>query len=183
MKIHQHLLTDIPYLPSPNYNERPKGVAIDLIVIHNISLPPGEFGRGYISAFFRNQLPIDAHPAFQEIADMKVSSHLVIYRAGNIEQFVPFHLRAWHAGVSTFQGRSNCNDFSIGIELEGSDTTTFTDEQYTSLFNVIRLLRKEYSIPMMNIVGHSDIAPDRKTDPGPCFDWALLRRNVNDVVR
>jgi AmpD protein len=157
---------------SPNCNERPVGEEVNLLVIHNISLPPGEFGGSCIREFFCNELDCDAHPYFDQLRDMEVSSHLLIERDGHVVQFVPFGLRAWHAGQSSFQGRENCNDFSIGIELEGTDDGAYTDAQYSSLAAVTRELQHRYpAITAQRITGHSDIAPGRKTDPGPAFDW------------
>jgi len=158
--------------PSPNCNERPTGKTIDLLVIHNISLPPGEFGGACIREFFCNTLDCDAHPYFEQLRGMEVSAHLLIERSGEIVQFVPFDLRAWHAGQSCFEGRDNCNDFSIGIELEGTDEGPYTGAQYTSLAGVTKALMQAYpGITRERITGHSDIAPGRKTDPGPAFDW------------
>ena len=165
------------HCPSPNFNQRPLAGDIDLLVIHNISLPPGQFGSGYVQAFFSNRLDINQHPYFQTIADLKVSAHLLIERDGTITQFVAFSQRAWHAGASSFRGRDNCNDNSIGIELEGCDDIAYTDEQYETLVSVTRELFNTY--PAMSrdrVVGHSDIAPGRKTDPGPSFDWARYRQ-------
>lgn len=165
--------------PSPNYNDRPAGAAISLLVVHNISLPPEEFGSGYIEAFFCNQLPVEQHPYFQQIRDLKVSAHLLIDREGNAIQFVPFGRRAWHAGRSVFQGRAECNDFSIGIELEGSDHIPYTDAQYRRLAEVAGLLLSHYpALTPERITGHSDIAPGRKTDPGPAFDWDYFRAQL-----
>ena len=161
--------------PSPNFNARPEG-EISLLVIHNISLPPGQFGTGKVQQFFQNCLPIDEHPYFAGISQLTVSAHFLIERDGGVTQFVSCRDRAWHAGVSSFMGRENCNDFSIGIELEGTDEQLFTDDQYRALFELTRQLLGAY--PQMSaerICGHSDIAPGRKTDPGPCFDWARLR--------
>lgn len=156
---------------SPNFSPRP-GSAIDLLVIHNISLPPGEFGGGYVDALFRNCLDPGHHRYFAEICHLQVSAHLLIDRAGKLTQYVNFDDRAWHAGQSSFCGRHDCNDFSIGIELEGCDEQPFSDCQYHSLATVTRLIRKAYpAITADRIVGHSDIAPGRKTDPGPFFDW------------
>lgn len=160
------------HFASPNFNARPQGSAISLLVIHNISLPPGQFGGGYVQSFFQNQLDSDAHPYFAEIAAMQVSAHLLIERTGAVTQFVGFDDRAWHAGQSVFAGRENCNDFSIGIELEGTDDTPYTNAQYTELVRISQLLIKAY--PLINadrICGHDYIAPGRKTDPGPAFDW------------
>ena len=163
-------------LPSPNCSERPADTAVELLVIHNISLPPGRYGQGYIEALFRNQLDSKADPYFEEIAHLQVSAHLLIDRQGEVTQFVPFNQKAWHAGVSVFKGRDNCNDFSIGIELEGTDEEPFTPVQYERLIQISRELMAQYScITLDNIVGHSDIAPGRKTDPGPYFDWARFR--------
>lgn len=163
-------------LPSPNCSERPTGIAVELLVIHNISLPPGRYGQGYIEALFRNQLDSAVDPYFEEIAHLQVSAHLLIDRQGEVTQFVPFDKKAWHAGQSLFNGRDNCNDFSIGIELEGTDTEAFTSDQYESLIQICRELMAQYPrITLDSIVGHSDIAPGRKTDPGPFFDWARFR--------
>jgi len=157
--------------PSPNYNQRPHD-EISLLVIHNISLPPGEFGGPWIDALFSNQLDPGAHPSFKDIADLKVSSHLLIRRSGDITQYVPFHRRAWHAGQSTFQTRRNCNDFAIGIELEGTDTAPYESTQYDALSTVTRTLMATYpNITSARITGHEHIAPGRKTDPGPAFHW------------
>lgn len=162
--------------PSPNHNERPEDVRISLLVIHNISLPPEQYGTGYIESFFCNQLPRQDHPYFETIADLRVSAHLLIDREGEVIQFVPLDRRAWHAGASEFQGRPECNDFSIGIELEGSDHCPYTPAQYERLAAVTGLLLSCYpDLTPERIVGHSDIAPGRKTDPGPAFDWAHYR--------
>ena len=159
-------------LETDNWDERPAGEEISLLVIHNISLPPGEFGGGFIESFFCNELDCDAHPWFENIRGVRVSAHLLIDRAGNCTQFVPFHRRAWHAGQSSFGGRENCNDFSIGVELEGTDDDAYTAEQYSSLLNLTRVLMRNYpAVTPARIAGHSDIAPGRKTDPGPAFDW------------
>jgi N-acetyl-anhydromuramoyl-L-alanine amidase len=165
-------LSQAVHCPSSNFNQRPPECVVDLLVIHNISLPPGHFGTGCVQAFFSNQLDSNQHPYFQAIADLKVSAHLLIERTGAITQFVAFDLRAWHAGVSHFLGRDNCNDNSIGIELEGCDDIAYTDRQYEALAAITRELLARYpAIGMDRIVGHSDIAPGRKTDPGPAFDW------------
>ena len=141
-------------------------------MLHNISLPPGEFGNENVEKLFTNQLDPEEHPYFKEIYELKVSSHLFIDREGLIVQFVPFDLAAWHAGVSNFKGRDNCNQFSIGIELEGTDNAKYTKEQYDSLVRVTKILMSKFpEIKKENIVGHSDIAPERKTDPGESFDW------------
>ncbi|WXU00160.1 MAG: 1,6-anhydro-N-acetylmuramyl-L-alanine amidase AmpD [Catillopecten margaritatus gill symbiont] len=161
----------IKQTPSPNYNKRPNG-EISLIVIHNISLPPNEFDNDYIEQFFTNQLDFDKHPYFQTLMGVEVSAHLLIKRDGSVIQFVPFEKRAWHAGRSEFNGRENCNDFSIGIELEGGDEIKYTDQQYQALNEHIKTLKSHY--PITDVVGHSDIAPGRKTDPGASFDWSRI---------
>jgi AmpD protein len=167
-------------VPSPNCDVRPGGILPELIVVHGISLPPGEFGGPWIDRLFTNTLPADVHPFFAGVADKKVSSHLLIRRDGAAVQYVPLHLRAWHAGVSSYRGREQCNDFSIGIELEGTDDSGYEPAQYVSLTRaVIALVTAYSSLSLDRIAGHSDIAPGRKTDPGPFFDWprfkALLR--------
>jgi len=163
--------------PSPNQDLRPSEAVVDLLVIHNISLPPGEFGGPWIDDFFTNRLDPSAHPYFEDIKALKVSSHLLIRRSGEIVQYVPFHRRAWHAGQSEFHGRCNCNDFSIGIEMEGVDDLAFADTQYQALVRVTRLLMRNYpGITPHRIAGHSEIAPNRKTDPGPAFDWRHYRQ-------
>ncbi|PAU66012.1 N-acetylmuramoyl-L-alanine amidase [Pseudomonas sp. PIC25] len=170
----------IRHCPSPNFNARPAG-EISLLVIHNISLPPGQFGTGKVVEFFQNRLPVDEHPFFTEIAALQVSAHFLIERDGSVTQFVSCLDRAWHAGVSRFEGRENCNDFSIGIELEGTDLEPFTDEQYKALIALSRELLRSYpAITLARICGHSDIAPGRKTDPGPAFDWARLRTALKE---
>jgi AmpD protein len=151
------------------------------LVIHNISLPPEQFGGPYIEQLFLNSLDPEEHPYFRDIYTLEVSSHLVVDRLGNLTQFVPFNKRAWHAGVSDFQGRNRCNDFSIGIELEGADHIPFTDTQYSVLADVTRKIISHY--PMISserVVGHSDIAPGRKTDPGPAFDWLRYKQLIDD---
>jgi len=175
------LLAEAHQRPSPNCDQRPSGTIIDLLVIHNISLPPGEFGGPWIDQLFLNRLDPAAHPYFREIADLRVSAHLLIRRSGELIQYVPLHLRAWHAGVSEFHGRSCCNDFSIGIELEGTDRDPFEDAQYLTLERLARRLRTLYpEVTADRITGHSDIAPGRKTDPGPCFDWSRFHRALKD---
>ncbi|WP_044872142.1 1,6-anhydro-N-acetylmuramyl-L-alanine amidase AmpD [Pseudomonas sp. LFM046] len=165
----------ISHCPSPNFNCRPQG-EVSLLVIHNISLPPGQFGTGKVKEFFQNRLDPDEHPYFQGIRDLKVSAHFLIERDGAVTQFVSCNERAWHAGVSLFEGRENCNDFSLGIELEGTDDQAFTELQYAALISLVEQLRCAYpAITPARICGHSDIAPGRKTDPGPKFDWARLR--------
>jgi AmpD protein len=165
-------LPEALWRPSPNADERPDGVEPDLLVIHNISLPPGEFGGPWIEQLFLNRLNPDAHPYFREIAGLRVSAHLLIQRTGALLQFVACSRRAWHAGQSSFQGRAACNDFSIGIELEGTDDQPFSPAQYQRLATVTAQIQVRYpGITPERIAGHQDIAPGRKTDPGPCFDW------------
>jgi len=160
---------------SPHQDERPDGCKPELLVIHGISLPPGEFGGPHIEQLFANRLDWDAHPYFSELRGMEVSAHLLIRRDGRLLQFVPFHCRAWHAGASSFRGRKHCNDFSIGIELEGCDETAYADAQYECLAAVIRALWFAYpDLNARSIAGHCDVAPGRKTDPGPAFDWLRL---------
>jgi AmpD protein len=163
---------------SENCSER-KTEEISLLVIHNISLPPGEYGGGYIEKLFTNNLDPNDHAYFSEIYDLKVSSHLLIERDGSLVQFVPFNKKAWHAGVSSFEGRENCNEFSIGIELEGTDDDTYTEDQYRALIDITKVLMLVFQdIKKENIVGHSDIAPGRKTDPGKAFDWHYYLSNL-----
>ncbi len=157
------------HVPSPNADERPAGSRIELVVIHAISLPPGEFGGDAIERLFTNTLPSDRHRYFEAIAGLRVPAHFLIRRDGALVQFVSCLLRAWHAGVSCWNGRDRCNDFSIGIELEGCDDRPFESAQYERLGALLAGLRRRY--PVTGVVGHSDIAPGRKTDPGPCFDW------------
>ena len=173
--IDNHLLVGVSYFPSPNANDRPNVNDISLIVIHNISLPPKVYGGIFIEQFFLNQLPVDKHPYFETIVNTQVSAHLLIKRTGEMIQFVPFDKRAWHAGTSSYQGRDNCNDYAIGIELEGSDEQSYEQKQYQQLNKVVKLLKNHY--PIIDIVGHSDIAPSRKTDPGDCFDWQQIGIN------
>jgi AmpD protein len=165
----------VRFIPSPNCDERPAGSPITLLVIHNISLPPNEYGGEGIIELFTNRLDPTAHPYYATIQGLEVSSHFLIRRDGELIQFVPCSKRAWHAGASNWCGRERCNDFSIGIELEGSDFEPFTDAQYATLAELTRTLRTTY--PIADVVGHSDIAPGRKTDPGPFFDWARYRRS------
>jgi len=169
-------------VPSPNFNLRPENAPISLLVIHNISLPPGKFGGGFVQDFFKNQLDENAHPYFKTIAGLQVSAHLFIEREGETTQFVSFDDRAWHAGASCFEGVPNCNDYAIGIELEGTDDQAYTDAQYAVLAKVTRQLLRTYpTLTLERIAGHEHIAPGRKTDPGPNFDWpryfSLLRVN------
>ena len=164
-------------LPSPNQDARPEGEQVSLLVIHGISLPPGEFGGGWIDALFTNRIDPEAHPYFRRLAGLQVSAHLLIDRRGRLTQYVPFGRRAWHAGQSRFDGREACNDFSIGIELEGTDRVPYTAEQYACLARVSRWLMQRFpAITRERIVGHCHIAPGRKTDPGPAFDWHRYRR-------
>lgn len=175
-------LAGVRRVPSPNFDERPDGCEIDLLVIHGISLPPGEFGGEDIDRLFTNSLRIDAHPHFATIASLRVSAHVLVRRDGGVTQYVPFHKRAWHAGISRFSGRERCNDYSIGIELEGADDVPYTQRQYRRLAALVRLLMRHYpGITPARIVGHSDIAPGRKTDPGPAFDWDRFRSALQPV--
>ena len=166
----------VRYIPSPNCDERPPGIAVELIVIHAISLPPGEFGGSGIVDFFTNRLDAAAHPYYARIAALRVSAHFLVRRDGELIQFVPCAQRAWHAGVSNWCGRERCNDFSIGIELEGSDDVPFEPAQYRVLAALTRALKKRY--PIAAIVAHSEIAPGRKTDPGPHFEWDRFRELI-----
>ncbi len=166
---------------SPNFNQRPENMDVSLLVIHNISLPPGQFGGGFIQAFFQNQLDHQADPYFATIADLQVSSHLLIDRQGQITQFVSFDDRAWHAGRSSYQGRENCNDYSIGIELEGTDDLAYSEDQYQSLAKVTRQLLANYpKLTSNRIAGHDQISPGRKTDPGPAFNWVYFRSLIKE---
>jgi len=164
------LAAGVPFSPSPNFDDRPSDVQIDLLVIHAISLPPGEFGGAAVEAFFLNRLDPHAHPYYAHLCGVRVSAHFLVRRDGALVQFVPCLKRAWHAGASSWRGRSRCNDFSIGIELEGCDEVPFEASQYDTLARVTRALRIAY--PIVSIAGHSDIAPGRKTDPGPHFEWS-----------
>jgi len=164
---------------SPNWDERPMGAVAELIIVHGISLPPAEFGGPWIDELFTNSLSPGVHPYFEEIAGLKVSSHMLIRRDGSQVQYVPFHRRAWHAGLSSYRGRERCNDFSIGIELEGADDVAYEPIQYRALAELIIALCAAYpSLSTDRVVGHSDVAPGRKTDPGPAFDWPRLRALV-----
>lgn len=174
--IEHGLLQGARQVSSPNCDERPQGMLADLIVVHGISLPPGEFGGPWIDRLFTNALPAAEHPYFAAITARRVSAHLLIRRDGALVQYVPFHRRAWHAGASQYQGREHCNDFSIGIELEGADTIAYEPAQYRALANAIHVLCATYpALSTQRIAGHSDIAPGRKTDPGEAFDWVRLR--------
>lgn len=175
------LLEGVEHIPSPNADDRPEDTTPDLIVVHNISLPPGQFGGPYINQLFTNQLDPAADPYFADICQLRVSSHVLIRRNGDIIQYVPFHKRAWHAGESQYCGRSRCNDFSIGIELEGTDDQAYEEVQYQQLADMILALRKQYpAIAKQALTGHCDIAPGRKTDPGEAFDWDRLKQLLND---
>lgn len=186
-------LHQIRACPSPNFNQRPSVDDVSLLVIHNISLPPGQFGGKHIESFFCNQLDCDAHEYFATIAELQVSAHFLIERSGELIQFVNVFDRAWHAGLSTYAGRENCNDFSIGVELEGCDDQAYSDAQYQSLAKLSRELMllcpglvnkpqggKQHSsrLAAVNVCGHSDIAPGRKTDPGPFFDWSRFESDL-----
>ena len=171
------LLAGARQVLSPHCDARPTGVAPELIVVHGISLPAGEFGGPWIDHLFAGSLRPDAHPSFRETAILRVSAHAVIRRDGSVTQYVPFGMRAWHAGQSQYHGRAACNDFSVGIELEGTDEVPYTDAQYASLAALVRALLATYpTLAAERIAGHSDIAPGRKTDPGPAFDWARFRQ-------
>jgi len=176
-------LLDARQVASPNFDERPDGCEISLIVIHGISLPPGVYGGPEIDQFFTNNLESGAHPYFAEIAHLQVSSHLLIRRDGEVIQYVPFLKRAWHAGESSYDGCEACNDFSIGIELEGQDDEAYTAAQYERLAGVVHCMTESFTgLSTQRLVGHCDIAPHRKTDPGPAFDWQQLRqRLVNEA--
>ena len=184
MTINEGQLSSATWLASPNVNKRPQNTSIDTIVIHNISLPPSEFGAcgtdgiHYVKALFTNRLDWDAHPYFQTIKGAEVSAHLFIERDGTITQFVNFNERAWHAGRSSYLGRAECNDYSIGIELEGSDFVPFSAAQYESLANAIVAIYDTYPKTRRHLTGHSDIAPGRKTDPGDYFEWTKLREMI-----
>lgn len=167
------------FVASPNLDERPAGMPPEVLVIHNISLPPGEFNGDAIERLFCNTLDFQAHPFYLTIDGLRVSAHLLIRRGGEVIQFVPFHQRAWHAGVSKYDGRERVNDFSIGIELEGTDEVPYDDRQYLALTRVTHALMQAYpGITRDRIVGHADIAPGRKTDPGPFFDWPRYRASI-----
>lgn len=178
-KIENHWLVKARKVLSPNYNSRPDGRHINLVVIHNISLPPGEYGGDFVEKFFTNALNSDDHPYFEQIEGLEVSSHLFIRRNGEVIQFVAFDRRAWHAGESCFNGTDNCNDFSIGIELEGVDEEPYETIQYDALLDICHELMNHYpDITPERICGHCDISPGRKTDPGPAFDWGYFRNRL-----
>lgn len=166
------LLQGVRYVASPNCDDRPAGVDVTLLVLHSISLPPGEYGGDAIERLFTNRLDPEAHPYFEEVFSLKVSTHFLVRRAGELVQFVPVQRRAWHAGASALRGRENCNDFSIGIELEGTDAGEFEDVQYRRLIDAVGTLRS--ALPLRDLAAHSDVAPGRKADPGARFDWARL---------
>ncbi|HAF45418.1 MAG TPA: 1,6-anhydro-N-acetylmuramyl-L-alanine amidase AmpD [Gallionellaceae bacterium] len=173
----QGWLSGVRRVASPNHDARPPHTPIDLLVIHNISLPPNEYGGDAVERFFTNTLDHSVHPYFEQLRGVRVSSHFLVRRDGQIVQFVPCNRRAWHAGVSNWAGRQRCNDFSIGIELEGSDFEPFSEKQYAALIRLTRYLKRAF--PIRDIAGHSDIAPGRKTDPGPFFEWGKLpKRSV-----
>lgn len=188
LHIESGCLVEAKWLASPNFNERPTDTQISAVIIHNISLPPNEFeqtdasGQHYVKALFTNTLDWNAHPYFKTIEGMEVSAHLFIERDGSITQFVNFEDRAWHAGRSCYLGKPECNDYSIGIELEGSDFQPFTDKQYQILASVIAAIYDAYPKTRRHLTGHSDIAPGRKTDPGEHFDWVRLRQMVGELV-
>jgi AmpD protein len=172
-------LIDARQVPSPNCDERPDGSAISLIVIHGMSLPPGQYGGPEIDQFFTNTLDANGHPYFAQISELRVSSHLLIRRDGEMVQYVPFRKRAWHAGASCYQGRVACNDFSVGIELEGQDDEPYTDVQYEVLAGVVKVLIDAFpGLSANSLAGHCDISPQRKTDPGPAFDWQRLQQQL-----
>lgn len=175
-------LRDVRALASPNHDARPAGVAVDMLVVHGITLPPGQFGHGQVDRLFTNTLDETRHPFYADIAALRVSAHLLIERHGRVTQYVSFDDRAWHAGVSQWQGRERVNDFAVGVELEGTDDCLYAPAQYRALAGIAAALMQHY--PLMSrqrIVGHSDIAPGRKTDPGPAFDWALFDQQLEAV--
>jgi N-acetyl-anhydromuramoyl-L-alanine amidase len=177
------LMHGVRQIASPNHDPRPAGVEADLIVVHGISLPPGEFGGPWIDRLFTNSLPADEHPYFAEVGSLRVSSHVVVARDGAVTQYVGFTERAWHAGQSMYQGREACNDFSVGVELEGTDTLPYEPAQYVALAEVVAALCAAYPrLSPDRVVGHSDIAPGRKTDPGPAFDWPRARRLITQAA-
>ena len=174
-----HWLDGATRLPTSHMDERPDPADISLVVIHGISLPPGVFGTPHVRLFFRGMLDVGAHPALADLAGVRVSSHVFITRRGAVSQFVPFDRRAWHAGVSSHAGRAHCNDYSIGIELEGTDQRPYTNSQYARLAAILPALFRRYpALAPVRVVGHQHIAPGRKTDPGPAFDWPRLRQSL-----
>lgn len=182
LTLKDHWIVEARHCLSPNQNERPVADDISLIVIHGISLPPGQFGGPYIDALFCNSLDPADHPYFAEVAGLQVSSHFLIRRDGELVQYVPCDRRAWHAGRSHWQGRDNCNDFSLGIELEGTDHDPYTSAQYARLNELLNLLQRHYGIPPQALAGHDQIAPGRKTDPGPTFDWRQIQNAAGAPV-
>jgi N-acetyl-anhydromuramoyl-L-alanine amidase len=181
------LLTSARFVPSPNRDARPAGMRPELVVIHGITLPPGEYGGPWIDHLFTNRLDPEAHPDFRAVSELRVSAHVLIRRDGEIVQYVPFHQRAWHAGVSEWEGREAVNDFSIGIELEGTDEAPYEEAQYRALAGMIRALAATYpglrdDRGAVCLAGHSDVAPGRKSDPGQSFDWAQLRDRLRALV-
>lgn len=173
------VLAGATQVPSPNCDERPEDAIVTLLVVHSISLPPGVFGGDAIIQFFTNSLDFSAHPYFQSLKDLKVSAHFLIRRDGEVLQFAPCARRAWHAGLSSWRGRERCNDFSLGVELEGADDQAFAERQYLRLAQLTAVLRTRY--PLIDIVGHADISPGRKTDPGPSFDWGHCRESFTQI--
>ena len=167
------VLVGVAQVPSPNCDERPEGAAVTLLVVHNISLPPGKFGGEDVTRLFTNTLDFTGDPYYEALRDLKVSTHFLIQRGGELTQFVPCAKRAWHAGPSNWRGYQRCNDFSLGVELVGADDQPYAEEQYLRLAELTSMLRRRY--PVVDVVGHSDIAPGRKTDPGPAFDWGHYR--------
>ncbi|HKW38108.1 MAG TPA: 1,6-anhydro-N-acetylmuramyl-L-alanine amidase AmpD [Burkholderiales bacterium] len=174
------ILNGAQQIPSPNCDERPDEADVDLLVVHNISLPPGEFGGDGVVRLFTNTLDFSAHPYYQTLRELKVSAHFLIGRGGELIQLVPCAKRAWHAGASSWRGRERCNDFSVGVELEGADDQAYSDPQYACLSRLLLALRRRY--PIVDVVGHSDIAPGRKTDPGPAFDWGRFRKSLHSLA-
>lgn len=181
--LHNGLACRARHVASPNCDERPADAIVDLVVIHGISLPPGRFGGPWIDALFTNTLDPAAHPYFEQLRGLRVSSHLLIRRRGELVQYVPLHRRAWHAGVSRFEERERCNDFSIGIELEGEDHRPYTEAQYRRLMGLLRAIMAAYpAVTPARIVGHCHIAPERKSDPGPAFNWQRLQAGLAGTV-
>lgn len=168
------LAAGVRYVPSPNCDPRPQGQDVTLLIVHSISLPPGAYGGPGIERLFTNRIDPAEHPYYAQIADLRVSAHLLLRRNGDAVQFVPLHLRAWHAGESIWHGRRACNDFSVGVELEGADEDGYTDAQYARLIELTRALR--HTLPLRDVAAHADVAPSRKTDPGALFDWARFLR-------
>jgi len=177
--LHDH---DVRFLPSPHFNERPAGAAVDLIVLHAISLPPGQFALQHVESFFLGELDSGADPSFSGLADLRVSAHFVVDRKGKVTQFVPISKRAWHAGTSNWQGRDNCNDYAIGIEMIGDEKRPFTQAQYREAARLCRVLMGHFPvISNQRIVGHQDVAPERKWDPGKQWDWEKFHRSLSRI--